>query len=220
MKTTALLIAFCWCCQCFAQQKTLRDSANILIGPLYKVCDDGLDEVDLNKDGRKEIVVTAYHEYEQGVLVKIFVLARSNNKLIIIDSSTTLERDGRGPHVFVDGNRLIVEHAYNHEDNRLVYIFNKTKNRYILTSLMHLYVDIQKHGAEDHTVKVEQEYGVINQRLKLTANFAAYNNERTKTIYKARPAGLLLLLRKMKDPGAYYEVFISEGPLYKALTKQ
>jgi len=232
MKTLIVCISLLLCFCSKGQSLALVDSINKIIGPEYKIERDTeppynlhntLDEIDLDGDGINEIITAPTSTDEEQGSRKIFVLARKNNTLIIIDSSAAYEIDGRGPQVQTSGLQLTISRSFSHGASSSTYHFNKLLKCYLLVSANYRFSE--KNTPDDkHILDVGEDYDVKTEMLALNATISSYKDESTdgekkKIIHKPLQPGSALRLSKIKDPVDAIDVFLFDGPVYNELTK-
>ncbi len=232
MKTLIVCISLLLCFCSKGQSLALVDSINKIIGPEYKIERDtappynlysALDEIDLDGDGINEIITAPTSTDEEQGSRKIFVLARKNNTLIIIDSSAAYEIDGRGPQVQTSGLQLIVSHSFSHGANSSTYQFNKQLKCYLLASTSLIFVE-KNTPDTNHILHVDQEYDVTSQMLTVHTTISSYesddkDHEKKKTLHKKLRPGTALRLAAIEDPVGAIDVFIGPNEIYAEMTK-
>ncbi len=231
MKKILIVIGLCIPVFSFCQSSELIDSVNKVIGPDYAFEVDTIPsyhlynniiEAYITGNGVKEIVVAASNVDSASELNKIFILARRNKKLVIIDSSAAYYVDGSGPYIKLKGSTLTVTHNFPRGYNSTVYRFNSASKRYFLTKIY--YSSIEPNNPDyDHSINVNQVYDVNTQSLALKTSLRAYaddkiTKEKTKEISQKLPKGVGLALTKLDDP-YNYDVFLTEGKLFNQLMK-
>jgi len=216
----------------FCQSSGLIDSVNEAIGPEYVFEADTVAdtyhrfnlivESGIKQGGAKLLVVVAGNADSSLELNKIFILARKDDELEIIDSSASYTVGDLGPYIQVKGNKLLISHDFEKGLNRLTYTFNNSLNRYVLSKLYYSNI-VHSYNEDDHAVNLVEEYTVADQSLALKSSFRNYSNGKidkvkTREISKQLPLGTALGLRKMNDPYDY-DIFLTEGSLYKQMIK-
>jgi len=198
----------------------LLDSINKIIGPEYILDTDmspyhsynSFQQIDLDGDGTKEIIIAASKTDSTKETNKIFILKRQNHVLKILDSSAAYEVDGRGPQVEVNGDTLTVIHSFHRGSSSITYIYNSKVHRYILSNVF--YSGITPNVPYDGTYSYgSQSYDIKNSALTAISYEGDYGSgdrrKLKKTItHKKMPKGLSLKLSNMKDPyDGYDDVF-------------
>lgn len=123
----------------FAQDTATIKEINKLIGPEFKFSKDSVwdDDFYVVKENTEKFYAINSHKESNGELEyeKVFVFTKENNKLIIVDTSTKFERDGRGPHLTFSNDTLFIEHSYHHGFYTLCFKFNFRIRKYKLMTI-------------------------------------------------------------------------------------
>lgn len=173
------------------------------------------NEIDIDKDGQKEIVVvvsdTIEREGNGAPLNKIYVFKTKHNHLEIIDSSAEYEVDGRGPQIGVHPEGLSITHSFHHGYNELYYTWINAKSKYLLSSIVYSDIDPFVKKGINYSRSCVQTYEVSKQRLTIEKEEFIAENEKTihsskKFIHKKLPSKLSLLLKDLKAPYEYDEI--------------
>jgi hypothetical protein len=215
----------------FCQRSGLVDSINFAIDTNYIVNLDTLpnfhkfnllEETPLKPGGLKQIVAVATNADSTTELNKIFILQKKHGDWFIIDSSAAFDAGYLGPYVELKGNYLFVVHNFDQGFIRLQYYFNSSLNRYRLSKIYYNVIQ-DNYPNNDHSLNLTEEYDIEEQSLTLKSIFRNYSDgaivkQKTKVISEKLPAGTRLNLSKMKDPYDY-DVFLTEGTVYKQMVK-
>ncbi len=154
----------------FAQDSATIKEINALVGPKFHfdTTDNNYGDDFFAIDKRNNnIIVTTWDTGINNIqpLKKIFVLRMVGNKLIIIDTSSTLEFEGRGLEVWVKHDTLELYSSHHGGTNKSVYKFNKKKKKYLLIGLQNSEVlKTSIHGYNDVTIGVRKEYYNVNKQ--------------------------------------------------------
>jgi len=147
MKTLIPFVCTFFMCRTMAQNQATIDSVNSVIGPKYTYVTDTslsyltgkLIEVDLDGDNKNEILLVATIAGEEESNQKVFVLARKNNGLGIIDSSMELQTYGYPLRINILASTISFSQRFAHGFSKTDYAFNKKQGHFQVSKTSLIY---------------------------------------------------------------------------------
>ena len=206
------------------------ENVNRLVGPKYVLLkepynDSYYEEIDIDKNGQKEVVVSVMDTIERttnlsnrALLNKIFVFKIIQNSLRVIDSSSEYETDGRGPQIMAKKDSLIITHSFHRGQYKYIYKFNKKAKKYLLSSIeLFELLHFKKSPSMNDFWHYHERFDVKSKLLTIESGNKRDSKEREiwskrKKIFRKIPSTFSLKLSGFRDP-LNYDKYLS--PLLK-----
>ncbi|MEX6687417.1 hypothetical protein QTN47_07950 [Danxiaibacter flavus] len=145
-----------------------------------------IDSADFDKDGVLENIEVGFDT--ANFKTKIVVYKKLSGKIEVLDSSTAMESDGRGPKVSITGDTLVVTHSFHHGQNRFKFLYNKPVSKFQMVEAVSWDME-PSNSTPGHRFYFMKDFKPQSSKLNLKAQlFFEDSDDAEYTKYKTVPA--------------------------------
>ncbi len=200
-----------------SKEKQWVTQVNKAVGPNFVLLNENhsasylYKEVDINKNGKKEVVVSVTDTITNKI--KVFVFGVVAKQLKLIDTSAQFEEDFS---VIANADSLVFNESYHRGHTTLIYVFNKTIGKYFFRNIGESTLEyFRNKSGLNGGWHFRKTYDVKTRKLTMESGIKdIYINHdykwvwsKRKVIVKKIPKNFSLRLSNLKNPLVDYDYF-------------